>query len=432
MKVVVLLLLTVISKSFKPEVFTIYSGDQVKYYDENLNLLDIKTIRNSLHGLERFHHITIDQTTYFLGQKSGEVFYLEGDSIIRADKTIDHRMTINASTFAHNDTIFKYGGYGYWSQRNFMTFFDKNSKEWEVYNQNKSYLPKGNYNGLVFKKNEKVYFFGGDVVNEKNRLLSIESDEVVFFDFTTKEYSNLGKLNSKLNDYNLIFNSSEFMILMGNWTIVKITPSKNLVEVFEVPPVLNNIQKQYADQNRLIGDEIYFIVKNAYEEVTPVKISTKELFSKPRASKKLYQKIIRKEEVGFGLLSSIIIILLSYLFYIKKRAFSRLTTTGIYHKNIFHSLNPKQAEVLFQLKSKGRLSTSEILSIIENKNLTYVHNIRLKNEFIEKLDYKLRLIFQLTNPSLYLDKGTDDKRVKYLQPSEAFKKVLERIKANKS
>ncbi|MDC1250244.1 type IX secretion system membrane protein PorP/SprF, partial [Flavobacteriaceae bacterium] len=76
-------------------------------------------------------------------------------------------LSLGASVFLHNDTIFKYGGYGYWSQRNFMTYYNKSSKEWEVYRQNNTYLPIGSYNGLNFKQKQKVYFFGGSKVDIK-------------------------------------------------------------------------------------------------------------------------------------------------------------------------------------------------------------------------------------------------------------------------
>ena len=65
-----------------------------------------------------------------------EVYKLEGDSLKRIDKSVDSRVTIRSYIFKTNDTVIKYGGYGFWSQRNFMYYFDTTSFEWEIYRIN--------------------------------------------------------------------------------------------------------------------------------------------------------------------------------------------------------------------------------------------------------------------------------------------------------
>tara|TARA_Y100000389_G_scaffold183809_1_gene201644 strand:+ start:563 stop:853 length:291 start_codon:yes stop_codon:yes gene_type:complete len=91
----------------------------------------------------------------------------------------------------------------------------------------------------------------------------------------------------------------------------------------------------------------------------------------------------------FGILFSLF--LLVYLVILKKRRRTLLTANGIYHKSIFHKLENKQATILSLLKEKGHLSTTEILSVIENKALTYVHNIRLKKEHVRIISFSHKL-----------------------------------------
>ena len=85
-----------------------------------------------------------NNTPYLVSKGSGMVWELTNDSIIRTDNSFDHRMTYQSDIFVKNDTIFKFGGYGFWSARNFFTYFSNTTKEWEFYNINKnSYLPTG-------------------------------------------------------------------------------------------------------------------------------------------------------------------------------------------------------------------------------------------------------------------------------------------------
>ncbi len=64
-----------------------------------------------------------NKTPYLVSKGSGMVWELTNDSIKRIDNSFDHRMTYKSDIFVKNDTIFKFGGYGFWSARNFLTYF---------------------------------------------------------------------------------------------------------------------------------------------------------------------------------------------------------------------------------------------------------------------------------------------------------------------
>ena len=414
-------------KSPNNDHLKIFYGNEIRYYDQEFKLIKVKLIKNNKDELENYNHLFIKNDIYFLGKKSGDVHEIINDSLIRIDNTIDHRMTVRASVFLHNDTIFKYGGYGYWSQRNFMTYYNKSSKEWEVYRQNNTYLPIGSYNGLNFKQKQKVYFFGGSKVDIKNRLNTIQSNEVVMFDFESRNFSLLGELNVDFENYFLIFNSESFLLLAGKGKLIKINPKKNLVDTFELPPILFNTDKIFSNQSWRIDNQYYFIIRDPFNEVKPIQISAEEIFSNPITSHKLYKKEITKELYVIIGLCLTIIFLLVYLLISKKRKRTLLTAKGIYYKAAFHKLENKQIIILSLLKEKGRLSTSEILLVTENKALTYVHNIRSKNEFIDKLNNSISFIFGLNKLPFHQIKGEKDKRIKYLIVSEEFTNILRKI-----
>lgn len=142
----------------KNELFFV-EGDTLKIYNADLKLERIQIIDNPQKiKLDEMHTKIIEDQLYFLGKMSGEVYKIEKNEILRLDKTTDHRMTINANVFVHNDTLLKYGGYGYWSQRNFIIYYDMKSTEWEVYKKRGDFKPNSQYDGLSLKKNNFIVF----------------------------------------------------------------------------------------------------------------------------------------------------------------------------------------------------------------------------------------------------------------------------------
>ncbi|MBT6251694.1 MAG: hypothetical protein HOI84_00155, partial [Flavobacteriaceae bacterium] len=75
--------------------------------------------------------IWYDNAVHLTDRAGGWVYRLEKDSTTRIDKSFQHRKQFHASQFVHNDTLFRYGGYGFWRANNFFTYFDKTTSEWE-------------------------------------------------------------------------------------------------------------------------------------------------------------------------------------------------------------------------------------------------------------------------------------------------------------
>ncbi len=68
-----------------------------------------------------YQPIVVKSELHFVSNSGGMVYRLEEGGLRRIDKSFDHKMQINSTLFTHNDTLMRYGGYGFWSQRNFFT-----------------------------------------------------------------------------------------------------------------------------------------------------------------------------------------------------------------------------------------------------------------------------------------------------------------------
>ena len=65
--------------------------------------------------------------------KLNDVYISKDDSLIKINKSFDSRINFGSYNFQISDTIIKFGGYGFWSQRNFLYYFDTSTYEWELY-----------------------------------------------------------------------------------------------------------------------------------------------------------------------------------------------------------------------------------------------------------------------------------------------------------
>ncbi len=122
------------------------------------------------------------------------VYQFINDSIKRIDNSFDHRMQHASKIFVYNSKIYKYGGYGFWSVRNFFIYFDKLTKEWEVNEQVSSKaIPQGTYKGLYIQIDNEIYLFDGLKIDPYNRRERIDNDEVWKFNFKNHQWKYLGK-----------------------------------------------------------------------------------------------------------------------------------------------------------------------------------------------------------------------------------------------
>ena len=76
-------------------------------------------------------------------------------------------MAVGSNLIVYNNTIYRYGGYGFWTSNNKLTFFDANSQEWQILNSAKGIYPGGSFNGFHKILNDKLYIIGGEKVNPR-------------------------------------------------------------------------------------------------------------------------------------------------------------------------------------------------------------------------------------------------------------------------
>ena len=66
-------------------------------------------------------------------EKGGDVFELsKKDSLVRIENSNIKNFLIGSAIFIKKDTLFRHGGYGYWSQSNFFTYLAEQTEEFRI------------------------------------------------------------------------------------------------------------------------------------------------------------------------------------------------------------------------------------------------------------------------------------------------------------
>ena len=109
------------------------------------------------------------------------------------------------------------------------------------------------------------------------------------------------------------------------------------------------------------------------------------------------------------------------LFEHKGENISNVYTYKIAQKDICGSTSiwsPEVSNIL--LKSDKDIISKDIIDIVENPNLNYGHNKRVMNDFIDKINYKLRILLKIDSDIITQKKSSLDKRIKEYSINKSF------------
>jgi hypothetical protein len=370
----------------------------------------------------------MDSELYLVGRNGGLVYKLEGNTLRRIDRSFDHKMQINSAIFTRNDTLMHYGGYGFWSDRNFFTYFSEVSKEWEIISPTGSeQLPKGSHDSELVQSGNYIYVFSGLTTDEFEPLRVNQLREVWRFETNIKRWDYLGELSEDFHEYYEVLNLGD-KILYGDPKIhryVLVDPVKNELAYYEISGPRKNIYG-YSVYNhiRSFYDEgrIYLVrpenptVKDPWDgELIYTIIAEEEFLGEPISSIPLYATNgfpLRVAGSTFLILGALVLV-----FYARKRYSERdklvVSEKAIRYKGNKVSMDPISLQVLnMLLRYKGEVNSQEILNLVENPAHNPAHNVRVKNQVIENLNFRIKTLLGLEEDIIESRPSKVDKRIK--------------------
>ena len=381
------------------------------YNQDLVNTYPIDSDPSIFTSSKSFQPIFIKDKLYISSVGGGMMYTIVDDTLKRIDNSFNHKMTIQSAVFTHRDTIFKFGGYGYWSARKFMTYFSFDTMEWEFYKQTGVNSPPGTHNFDWTITGDDFYFFNGQTVDENNGLMSSKNDNVWKFDFNTRSWSNLGKTNLSEYNYSMVKSNTDSS---GSSYVFDTSSLENSIYKLDFQ---NNTLSSFDIPNKYSGTGLWsFIENDTIYELRPnvfVKTPLKDIFNdSTREDTKLYNssQTLIDGFVRALLYFTLVVVILYFLNDFNIKSKPRLISQGIKLKKELIRLSDIEIKILHKLLKSTEVLSVDLFNIIEDKNLSYPQNNRIKVKAIKSINSKIYKSFGVDN---FIDskKLLEDKRV---------------------
>lgn len=397
-------------ESSKSIIHILYKNKIERYTLENdVGLISSKEIKNSSeYDLSKFKFVNEYTLSSNLG---GSILKIKGDSIFRIDNSYEHKMQLGSLEFIRNDTLFRYGGYGFFENRNFFTFYDKKVNGWESLDINGDIIPERISDFIYHFNKDKLYISGGYKFDKFKKDVKYPNLKSYLFDFNSKEWSIIGDLKTSVFnsiyfplDENSLINFTDGMIHIMDF-------EQNSIKKFSSNPISKKIESSFFKPFINKNNVVYFELENDVLNIKSTPLGEFISNLKSTENKRIYG-------VSYWLYSLIILILviILLLYVVFKKFVNKIIKIGdVFFYNLKKiKLNEKE-KVIFNLlytSSKKRKSVENriITEFFEDRTLNYGTINRRKNESINTLNNKIKFFLSTNKDVIIRTNSQIDKR----------------------
>jgi len=399
------------------------------FYRDHVSSIDLNTLKlkdtvfdfNNIDVVE-LQLISAHSKNYFLDPLGGGVFLFENYSLSKIDNSFQHRMQIESSQFIYKENIYKYGGYGFWSNRNFITRFDVKTHEWELVPFSKSKtIPKGRHHSITKVIGDDLYVIGGISLNELNPLVFENNNEVWKFDLVNGIWERLGEIkdwSDKLINYTIIDFGDKLIIDNTDKDVLyEIDIVKNTVRSFNRTSFARKVNNSSLPMFFYKGEFYGFFKEDNYlNQITLVKRNSDEIFGKLISEDHFYENGINFINYILSIFGFLVLIPIGILVYKRRLVKNKL----IIKKDGNLYFNRKKIDIedqgLVMLKylmtSKEPVYSKDIISLINKPQMEYSHKTRILNDTLYKINYKIKSTLKTDYDPITVIKSSFDKRLK--------------------
>lgn len=368
--------------------------------------------------------------------------------IERLDSTVYFGANFFAYNFYLRDTLFQYGGNGYWTLRGFLTYFSNETKQWELYQANKEVVNIFDPFRKVFatinlKSNTPRLFVSNSMryVDFPNSFDIQIVDSCYEFDLNNRKWKTIGAFNPKIvkineNRESPIFEFEDYFMFesqlgfyWGNFSSNSFGKLKDY-KTNELRQKWLDINSKYSKSSSIpiqfnLGDTIYLCKINSNKELDYRKIEVKLKdfnFSNPEplyivnSSFSIAAVFEKNVTIIYILLTIILIAILLLLFNSNKKNKKSVTSevSTILNNNFFNSLTvieKELIEVLYTNHQKGEeISTKLINKIIGVQQKDTLTQNKSRSDYFIRINQKYKLATQQEAPLVVKNRDAGDKR----------------------
>jgi cell division protein FtsL len=383
----------------------------------SLKIISSREIKNS--KTSSFSTILKRNKLLFLENRGGDILALNSnDSLVKIDNSNISNFFIGSSIFIKKDTIFKHGGYGYWTQSNFLTYYEDFTKEWQIYPiSQKSEIPPDIASHASLIIDDSYYFFGGASISENgSRVVSNLNEEVWCYNFKEKKWRIIGTFlrDHIIPIYTSFTKGSILFILDDKKQLYEIDLLSNLITKYKIAPILYRFIKEIKPI--YYKGLVYFL-----DDLGNInKISITELTKEVEEITVFYKNQNFLQIVLIVTFFSIVFFIIFYSFkeYENNKKL-KLLENGIRFKNKFIELEELSIAII-RMVEREEAELSKVYDLVKKNHLSKIQNERIKNQFIDQINMKLSVLTGEKEDFLIVSKSSFDKRYKTISINKSI------------
>jgi hypothetical protein len=351
------------------------------------------------------------EKTYLIIKGLGKVYKAYKDTVFSIDNSFEWKSRYSSSLFIRKGVIHSYGGYGFYSSKNNIVYFDSSSKEWSMLKQ-KNLNPVSNTSRLSkYDSIEDVFYTTFGMQNRNG--IEFYNYKTVKFDFKTLNWIEVSELDKRIMDF----------IQKKTGTIIPNYPEASLInrDYFTEIDFINDEFRVYDIHNNIIENRrkiIYNEVNNEFFVAFENNYNNKLNFAVIKKYALLGEKfstynLHKKKYYAYYALGAIILIIIYVVFFFRKKSIYDL----IKNKK---GLDSELDEIEKKLKDKlidiyPRELTYPEISILLDFNLSYESNIKKTQKTINHLEFKIQRSLKTKSSVFEKSRNEFDKRIKQVR-----------------
>lgn len=371
----------------------------------------------------------VNNKHYLTQNLGGVVFEMRGNELIRIDHSYEHKMQINAQSFVYDNRIFRFGGYGFWSARNFFTYFDINSREWESYSPvHGDKIPPGLFDVNQYLDGDEVSYFNGITINKYDNLKFEKTQDIWRFNLKTKIWEYRGKTAVFFGNNPHNFQYDHYYIAFTEERrIIRVNFKDDTYEVFENEAVSSKMSPQFKPfvENGIV---YYFANNHASMDIDLMSLPIDKFLGRSIRKEPFIERNIF-ETYGNYLITILVLFISSLGFYFVTKfrtTKARIITDKegvLYAGKAAINFDETELRVIKYLLKNDDVPNSELLSLVEQKGVHFSHTIRVKNDVLNQLNLKLKAILQVDVNFIIFKKSETDSRLKVYRLNKQYFKL---------
>ncbi len=401
--------------------------NQGKLSFSNIDFKDFKNYNNQTFEIKGAFLISIDG--------SGQLYKLnlKEHSFTRIDNTYYSGYNFNAIKFIRRDTLFSFGGSGFWHHNNIETFFSTKTKEWELLNAPGEDNPK-QILGLLggYDKNRDII----SVIESLPQFYKPKNEfSLKYYEKNIKsnEWKFLGYLNSKLlfklgaKSLKSIFINGVYFFQDGDFLIIG-DPKENKILILKKNLLLNFLGE--ISENRGLLYSYEKVSNNIDSKIKVDSISFQKLKSLGVVEGEFYIKNNNNQMILFAILV-FTIALFSIIF------FPVYNKKHIQKNQIEKSKNNKEEFPLgvheflsncFDYPIGAEFNSQKINELIGIGTYSYESQRQLRSRFINSLNNYFKFYHNMEGVLLRKNSNEDKRMSIYYISEEYYEKLKILIK----